>query len=52
MGFVAVDECASDPCQNGGQCINGLGQYICACRDEYTGYNCERRESMVEIYLV
>jgi Mg-chelatase subunit ChlD len=37
------DECSSNPCRNGAQCLDGLKQYQCICRDEYTGVNCERR---------
>ncbi len=39
-----VNECASNPCRNGAICLNGMGQYVCQCRDTYTGYDCERSE--------
>ncbi|ELT92983.1 hypothetical protein CAPTEDRAFT_220507 [Capitella teleta] len=38
-----INECASNPCQNNARCLDGLGQYMCMCGDEYTGVNCERR---------
>ena len=31
-----IDECASNPCMNGGTCNDGVNGYNCDCRD--TGY--------------
>ena len=36
-----VDECLSNPCQNGGSCNDGVNGYMCLCADKYTGKNCE-----------
>ena len=38
-----VDECASAPCQNGGQCIHGKGLpfYACLCQQGYWGNECQ-----------
>ena len=36
-----VDECESNPCQNGGTCEDGVGAYSCTCIAGYTGENCE-----------
>lgn len=38
-----IDECSSDPCLNGGQCINGLNQFFCRCQPLYSGKQCELR---------
>ena len=27
-----IDECASQPCVNGGTCVDGINSYICQCR--------------------
>ena len=35
------DECHSDPCENGGTCLNLHDQYRCACRNGYEGTNCQ-----------
>ena len=40
--LIVTDECASTPCQNGGQCLNKLNSYECACDVGFTGVNCER----------
>jgi hypothetical protein len=38
-----TDECASQPCQNGGSCVDGLGYYFCVCdHTRFSGVNCER----------
>ena len=29
-----VDECASNPCLNGGTCTQGVGNYTCSCVGE------------------
>eukprot|EP00058_Branchiostoma_floridae_P005498 XP_002590986.1 hypothetical protein BRAFLDRAFT_69463 [Branchiostoma floridae] len=36
-----VDECASNPCQNGGTCINGVNSYHCHCTVGYGGETCQ-----------
>ena len=38
---IDVDECTSSPCQNGGNCSDGVNGYTCVCVDGYTGDECE-----------
>ena len=40
--FLDINECASQPCQNGGQCVDGVNGYNCTCADGYAGTNCEQ----------
>ncbi|XP_071498143.1 fibropellin-3-like [Diadema antillarum] len=35
-----VDECASNPCQNGGSCEDGINRFNCACAAGWTGVDC------------
>jgi collagen type VI alpha len=37
-----MNECQSNPCQNGGTCVDGLNAYTCKCPAGYTGQHCER----------
>jgi len=37
-----VDECASNPCFNGGTCEDDINQYICHCPKGYSGQRCEK----------
>lgn len=36
-----VDECASNPCLNGGRCEDGVNQFICHCPPGYGGKRCD-----------
>ncbi|KOB77926.1 Crumbs, partial [Operophtera brumata] len=36
-----IDECESNPCQNGAVCIDVHADYMCACTFGFTGKSCE-----------
>ena len=36
-----IDNCADNPCDNKGTCIDRLNDYVCQCQSGYTGRNCE-----------
>ncbi|XP_054421753.1 coagulation factor VII [Pteronotus mesoamericanus] len=45
MYYTDGDQCASNPCQNGGFCEDQLQSYICFCPDEFEGRNCETNKN-------
>ncbi|XP_067419766.1 coagulation factor VII [Emydura macquarii macquarii] len=40
--YFDANYCVSDPCQNGGTCVDEFQTYICLCPEEYKGKNCEK----------
>jgi hypothetical protein len=38
-----VDECEENPCQNGGHCIDLVGDFQCSCPLYFAGRLCEER---------
>lgn len=38
-----IDECHSDPCQNGGACLDEVDAYFCNCLYTYYGDECQGR---------
>ncbi|XP_020628365.1 uncharacterized protein LOC110065552 [Orbicella faveolata] len=36
-----LDECESNPCSNGGVCVNGVNKFTCNCIPGFTGLQCE-----------
>ncbi|XP_051698638.1 fibulin-7 isoform X3 [Oryctolagus cuniculus] len=38
-----VSDCASQPCQNGGTCVEGANQYRCVCPPGRTGSRCQHQ---------
>lgn len=42
-----INDCESNPCKNGGTCIDGVNSYKCICSDGWEGAYCETSESGV-----
>lgn len=54
---VDVDECLSNPCQNGGTCVDNSGSHSCICLAGWTGQNCtigkiEREQTLAMSYQI
>lgn len=43
--FIDINECLSNPCVNGAECINTPGGYTCNCKEGWTGLNCANGQS-------
>ncbi|XP_042315171.1 coagulation factor VII [Sceloporus undulatus] len=39
--YTDPNQCDSNPCQNGGTCIDQFQHYLCICPMDYEGRNCE-----------
>ena len=35
-----IDECASNPCENGGSCVDDVGSFLCNCSAGYSDFVC------------
>ncbi|KAM9790328.1 protein crumbs homolog 1-like [Syngnathus typhle] len=46
-----MDECASDPCLNGGFCLNYINRFECVCDLNYSGIYCQIDISDFYIYV-
>uniref|UniRef100_A0A674MXW7 Protein crumbs homolog 1-like n=1 Tax=Takifugu rubripes TaxID=31033 RepID=A0A674MXW7_TAKRU len=46
-----VDECASDPCMNGGFCLNYVNSFECACDLNHSGIHCQMDVSDFYLYV-
>ena len=38
---INTDECAANPCKNGGTCADGVNKFTCTCPAGFTGATCE-----------
>ena len=47
-----IDDCAGQPCQNGGNCTDELNDFHCDCVAGYTGKNCSIGEENDMIVLL
>ena len=39
--LLDINECSSDPCENGGTCTDDVCGYICDCEPGFTGTECQ-----------
>lgn len=42
--FSDINDCISDPCGNGGTCIDGVNSFQCLCHDGWQGQLCDMSE--------
>ena len=42
---VQINQCASSPCINGAQCFNLVNSYVCNCKSDYYGTNCQLKQN-------
>ena len=51
MNHSDIDECAVNPCGNGGSCQDKVNDYECECTEGYVGKNCTGEEKCIlDIY--
>ena len=39
--FLDVDDCAPNPCQHDGQCVDDVANFICHCAPGWAGDTCK-----------
>ena len=44
---VDIDECVSNPCMNGGTCVDGDAFFTCSCVHGYKGTFCESMHHLI-----
>ncbi|KAF6376175.1 coagulation factor VII [Rhinolophus ferrumequinum] len=45
ISYKDENQCASNPCKNGGSCEDNFQSYICLCPDDFEGRNCETNKN-------
>lgn len=45
-----IDECVSNPCQNGGICKDKINGFTCNCTDNWMGLTCEKPYDICEFH--
>ena len=48
--LLGTDECASDPCLNGGVCNDLTNSYSCSCPQGFTGNRCEQSKLSLSFF--
>lgn len=48
-----INECLSNPCLNGGTCVDGVNTFSCECTSSWTGSHCQiSQQGMINISYV
>ena len=46
-----INECESNPCLNGGTCIDRINNFECQCRDSIRGATCDEGKVIFKLYF-
>ena len=49
---INIDDCASNPCENNGLCVDEVNGYSCVCETGYTGKNCQHTVDYCQVRIV
>jgi len=44
-----TDECLSNPCENGGTCVNKINEFECVCPPPITGTTCTEGYGLADV---
>ena len=47
-----INECANNPCQNGGECVDGINKYTCTCQSGWIGIDCDQRDKSKDKWIL
>ena len=47
---IDIDDCASNLCENGGTCVDGINGYTCNCTDGFIGESCQTGELISNVF--
>ncbi|XP_054719322.1 cubilin-like [Uloborus diversus] len=50
LQLLTENECSSNPCRNGGTCVDAYGGYICNCPSNWEGVTCETDVNECAVY--
>ena len=47
-----VDDCLSEPCENGGSCTDDLNKHTCSCSPPWIGQTCSSSEFAIIVIMI
>lgn len=50
--LLDIDDCSPNPCQNSGNCTDGLDEYAFTCANGYTGNDCQTSKSFHHFFHI